>query len=194
MSITSTLNDTVLPDLSSVSYIYLASFVSNPTTTPTNITSQISTALGSNATSVNSLSSQLAAYQARATIDQKIVILMQFQFPFLLMIATFGILVVTVLTIIEKRREMALMRVKGVSEKQLIRVQLAEGFVLIVIGMIMGMVLGFPMAYLSNIQLDSLTSSSNTLRPFPSLCSSLYFDALDGTGSPIAVLRNNFLG
>ena len=58
---------------------------------------------------------------------------------------------------------MALIRVKGVTEKQLISVQLAEGFVLIVIGVIIGAILGFLMAYFSNAELNNLDPRSATL-------------------------------
>ncbi len=81
--------------------------------------------------------------------------LMNFQFPFLLSIAACGILVITNLAIIEKRRELALMRVRGVSKSFLIKSQLGEGLVLLLLGTLIGSV-GFFVAWSFNIQLDAL--------------------------------------
>ncbi len=157
------LNETILPVATSISYIYLITLKDSSDTTSTAVVSAIQSNYGSTIDSVTSLNAALAIYNSQSSIYQDIIPLMQFQFPFLLIIATFGILVVTVLSILEKRREMALIRVKGVTEKQLISVQLAEGFVLIVIGVIIGAILGFLMAYFSNAELNNLDPRSATL-------------------------------
>ena len=163
------LNDTVLPNLASVSYVYLIKIAPNATHTPAQLEAMIKTSVGTQISSITTLADELAALNARTTVYQNVITLMSFQFPFLLVIATFGIMMVTILSLVEKRREMALIRVKGVTEKQQIRVQLAEGFVLILIGLVVGAGLGFPLAYLANIQLDTLDTRSTTLnlaRPY----------------------------
>ncbi len=163
------LNGTVLPYLSSVSYIYLVDLIDNPIKTPAQIKSAIQSTLGTQISSVTTLAEELEALSDRSSVYQNIITLMSFQFPFLLVIAIFGIMMVTILSMVEKQREMALVRVKGVTEGQQMRVQLAEGFVLTIIGIIVGAGLGFPLAYLSNVQLDSLDVRSTALsitRPY----------------------------
>lgn len=85
--------------------------------------------------------------------------LMSFQFPFLLFISGLGIFVITFLTVLEKRREMALMRVKGVLKKDLFKLQFTEGLVVILLGIIIGS-LGFLIGFIMNRQFDDLNSFS----------------------------------
>lgn len=91
--------------------------------------------------------------------------LLEFEYYFLLGVATTGIVILFFLSIMEKRREMGLYRARGMSPEMLVRVHFTEGAVIILIGTLVGLV-GFLVGWLLNRFLDTTFMVASYHRPY----------------------------
>jgi ABC-type lipoprotein release transport system permease subunit len=108
---------------------------------------------------ISVLESALDNYENRMSYSTNfisIVNLFSIDFYFLLIIASFGVGILFYITIYEKRREICLLRIRGLEKRDLIKLQFIEGIVLLVIGAIISLI-GFFLAYVINLELDQIT-------------------------------------
>ncbi|MHA1718177.1 MAG: FtsX-like permease family protein [Promethearchaeota archaeon] len=162
------LNHTIIENLTSSSYRFLVDIVDNPIENSTTIGHNLDNTYIGEIRSVQIMEENYLNIQQRKGAFVSAIDMMAFQFPFLLIISTMGIIVISYLIVIEKRRESALMRVRGVSRGSLIKMQFSEGLVLIIFGIIIGSI-GFFIGYIMNLQLDSIdqiSKSLNITRPY----------------------------
>ena len=162
------LNHTILENLTSSSYRFLIDIIENPIENATTIGHNLDNSFIGEIKSVQILEENYLEIQENTGAFVSAIDMMAFQFPFLLIISTMGILVISYLMIIEKRRESALMRVRGVSRASLIKMQFSEGLVLIIIGILIGSI-GFFIGFIMNLQLDSIDQIAiwlNISRPY----------------------------
>ncbi|WP_457557983.1 FtsX-like permease family protein [Candidatus Harpocratesius sp.] len=147
----------MLGNYTGLSFNYLISLVENPylTQNATIIGHNLANTFLNEIKSVTILEEVLLSIQENHGAMISALDLMAFQFPFLLFISGMGIFVVTFMTVLEKRREMALMRVRGVLRSDLFKLQFMEGLVIFLLGIIVGS-LGFLIGFIMNRQFDSL--------------------------------------
>ena len=162
------LNHTILENLTSSSYRFLIDIIENPVENATAIGLNLDNDFIGEIKLVQIFEENYLEIQENQGAFVSAIDMMAFQFPFLLIISTMGILVISYLMIIEKRRELALMRVRGVSRASLIKMQFSEGLVLIIIGILIGSI-GFFIGFIMNLQLDSIDQIAirlNISRPY----------------------------
>ena len=75
---------------------------------------------------------------------------------FIVLLSGLGVMVATVYTVIERRREIGVIRACGISTRQSIAIFTSESFVLALIGFCVGVAIGLPFAYL---MINSITFS-----------------------------------
>jgi len=69
------------------------------------------------------------------------------EFIFILLIAVFGLSLIVVVTTLERQREFGLLKVRGVSNKQILKMMLAESMLIIAVSFPLGILEGIAVAY-----------------------------------------------